>query len=214
MSQARQAMTESVDAKAHDMTGGLVVAVLAGGEGRRMGGQKALRPFRGTPLVAHAAALARRWSCEIAVVVRNPAQVADTVEAPLVLDDPQIPGPLAGLAAALAYARERGASLLLTLPCDMPNLPEDLAARLTASLAPQDGGAMPTADGELQPVCGLWRVDALDRLPAYLAAGRTSLRGFAEVCGLATVDFGADAAHAFANANTPDELDRLAGESP
>jgi len=207
-------MTEHVDAMTLKMTGRLVVAVLAGGEGRRMGGVKALRPFRGTPLVAHAAALARRWSDEIVVVVRDPAQVTGAVEAPLALDDPQIPGPLAGLAAALGYARARGADFLLTLPCDMPNLPEDLAARLAASLTSERGGALPTAGGELQPVCGLWRVGALDRLAAYLAAGRSSLRGFAEACGLVTIDFGVEAGRAFANANTPEELERLAGEAP
>jgi molybdopterin-guanine dinucleotide biosynthesis protein A len=207
-------MREQADARILDMTGRLVVAVLAGGEGRRMGGLKALRPFRGTPLVAHAAALARRWSGEIVVVVRDPAQVAGAVEAPLALDDPEIPGPLAGLAAALAYARARGADLLLTLPCDMPNLPHDLAMRLAAPLTPECGGALPTAGGELQPVCGLWRASALDRLAGYLADGRSSLRGFAEVCGLLTIDFGAEAVRAFANANTPEELEQLAREAP
>jgi molybdopterin-guanine dinucleotide biosynthesis protein A len=214
LTQAIQAVTEQVDAMTRDMSGRLVVAVLAGGEGRRMGGLKALRPFRGTPLVAHAAALARRWSDEIVVVVRDPAQVTGAVEAPLALDDPQIPGPLAGLAAALAYAHARDADLLLTLPCDMPNLPDDLAVRLAESLASEQGGALPMAGGELQPVCGLWRVGALDRLAEYIAEGRSSLRGFAKVCGLVTIDFGAEAAWAFANANTPEELERLAREAP
>ena len=54
----------------------LMVAVLAGGEGRRMGGVKALRLFRGRPLVAHALELARRWSDEVVVAVRSPDQVA------------------------------------------------------------------------------------------------------------------------------------------
>ncbi|WP_414692442.1 NTP transferase domain-containing protein, partial [Phenylobacterium sp.] len=45
----------------------LVVAVLAGGEGRRMGGGKALRPFRGAPLVTHAVRQARRWSDRVVV---------------------------------------------------------------------------------------------------------------------------------------------------
>jgi molybdopterin-guanine dinucleotide biosynthesis protein A len=196
-------------------TGGrLLVAVLAGGEGRRMAGIKALRPFRGAPLVAHAVALARRWSGEVLVVVRDPAQAQGAVEAPLALDAPQIPGPLAGLAAALAHARACGAGRVLTLPCDMPNLPEDLAARLAAGLGAGQAAALPVAGDRLQPACGLWRTRALDRLPAYLATGRSSLRGFAEACGLATVDFGPQAEREFANANTPEELDRLAGELP
>jgi molybdopterin-guanine dinucleotide biosynthesis protein A len=192
----------------------LIVAVLAGGEGRRMGGVKALRPFRGVPLVAHAAVLARRWSDQVVVAAREAAQVAGAVELPLVWDRSEIPGPLAGLAAALEHARAAGADLVQTLPCDMPNLPGDLPERLLAGLGPDDRAALPIADGQLQPACGLWRIAALEALPDYLAAGRRSLRGFAAACGLAEVDFGPDAARAFAGANTAEELERLAQETP
>ena len=192
----------------------LVVAVLAGGEGRRMGGMKALRPFHGRPLVAHAVELARRWSDLVVVAVRDPAQVAGAVDAPLTLDRADIPGPLAGLAGALEYARGIGGGLLLTLPCDMPRLPSDLAARLAAALRAEHQVALPAIDGQLQPVCGLWRVTALDRLAAYVASGQSSLRGFAAACGLTAVEFGAEAAPAFTGANTPEELERLARETP
>lgn len=190
----------------------LVVAVLAGGDGRRMGGVKALRLFRGAPLVAHALGLARRWSDQVVVAVREPGQVAGAVDAPLAFDRAGIPGPLAGLAGALDYARGRGAGRLLTLPVDMPRLPLDLPERLAAAMGPEHGAALPAVEGGLQPVCGLWRVSALDALPAYVAAGESSLRGFAVACGLAAVEFGADAAAAFAGANSPEELERLARE--
>jgi molybdopterin-guanine dinucleotide biosynthesis protein A len=193
------------------MNDSLLVAVLAGGEGRRMGGVKALRPFRGAPLVAHAVGLARRWSEQVVVVVRAEGQAAGAVDAPLVFDAGDIPGPLGGLAGALACAVRLGAARLLTLPCDMPNLPADLPQRLAAALGPDCGAALPTAGGELQPTCGLWRAaEAAEQLPDYLASGQSSLRGFAAACGLAVVDFGADAADAFANANSPEELERLA----
>jgi molybdopterin-guanine dinucleotide biosynthesis protein A len=188
----------------------LVVAVLAGGEGRRMGGVKALRLFRGAPLVTQALALARRWSEQVVVAVRESGQVAGAVDAPLAFDRADIPGPLAGLAGALDYAQDRGAARLMTLPVDMPRLPHDLPARLAAAMGPEHGVALPTVDGKLQPVCGLWRVTALQQLPAYLADGKSSLWGFATACGLATVEFGVDAATAFAGANSPEELERLA----
>jgi molybdopterin-guanine dinucleotide biosynthesis protein A len=194
-------------------SGRLIAAVLAGGEGRRMGGVKALRPFRGAPLVAHAVAVARRWSDAVVVVVRDAAQVAGAVDASLAFDRPDIPGPLAGLAAALQHAREQGAPFVQTLPCDMPNLPDDLPVRLLAGLGPDHGAALPVAAGALQPACGLWRTAALEALPAYLAAGQSSLRGFAAACGLASVDFGADVARAFAGANSLAELERLARDT-
>jgi molybdopterin-guanine dinucleotide biosynthesis protein A len=173
-----------------------------------MGGVKAMRAFRGAPLVAHALAQARRWSDRVVVVVRAADQVAGAVDAPLAFDQADVPGPLAGLAAALAYARAQGAAQVLVIPCDMPRLPEDLRSRLEAGLGPGDGCALPVAAGGLQPVCGLWRASVLTDLPGFLASGQSSLRGFAAACGLAQVCFGDD--EAFANANTPDELDGLA----
>ena len=189
-----------------------MAAVLAGGEGRRMGGEKALRPFRGAPLVAHAVAQARAWSLEVVVSVRDPAQTAGAVDAPLVLDRTDVSGPLAGLAAALGHARAAGAKLLMAIPCDMPNLPADLPERLAAALAPADGAALPIVGDVLQPACGLWRTRAADALDAYLATGRSSIWGFAQACGLTTVEF--DDAAAFANANTLEDLARLEGGPP
>jgi len=189
-----------------------MIAVLAGGEGRRMGGIKALRPFRGAPLVAHALGLARRWSDQVVVAVRDAGQLAGAIEAELALDRTDIAGPLAGLAAALQHARAAGATRLFTLPCDMPRLPPALPAQLAAALAVDHGVALPRIEGELQPTCGLWRTAALDRLPAYLASGQSSLRGFAAACGLSVVDFGPDAAAAFANVNSPEDLARLEAE--
>jgi molybdopterin-guanine dinucleotide biosynthesis protein A len=191
------------------MASKLIVAVLAGGEGRRMGGLKALRPFRGATLLAHALAQARTWSDEVVVVVRDPAQAGEAPGAPLVLDSPAIGGPLAGLAAALAHAKAHGAELLFTLPCDTPALPADLPQQLAAALGPKDVVALPEVAGGLEPAVGLWRTQALEALPAYLAAGRSSLHGFAEAAGLARVAFGPESAAAFANANTPEALAAL-----
>jgi molybdopterin-guanine dinucleotide biosynthesis protein A len=187
----------------------LIAAVLAGGEGRRMGGVKALRLFRGAPLIVHALAQARRWSDEVVVVVRESAQAGDACDAPLVFDAPGIEGPLAGLAAALAHARDRGAQQLLTLPCDMPDLPAELRGMLQAALTAEAAVALPQVEGRLEPACGLWRVAALDALAGYLAEGRNSLHGFAATAGLATAPFSAQAAAAFTNANTLEELEAL-----
>lgn len=173
-----------------------------------MGGGKPLRPFGGTTLVAHALGHARRWSDAVAVAVRTEDQVAGVADAPLLLDDPAIPGPAAGLASAFAFAQSLGAERLLTLPCDAPRLPDDLLQRLDAALG-DAGVAVAASLGRLHPTCALWRVDCAHRLPAYLAAG-SSLRGFAADCGMTVVDWdrGPDG-DPFANANTPEDLAAL-----
>lgn len=191
------------------MIAGLLAVVLAGGEGRRMGGGKPLRRFGETTLADHAVRRARSYASVVAVAVREPGQVAGAVDAPLLVDDPAIEGPLAGLQSALRHGQSLGAAFVLTLPCDSPRLPSDLAARLHAALA--DGGAVAVAQSasNLHPVCALWRTEAIERLPAYLASGRRSLKGFATAVGLTAVSWSDAAGDPFVNANTPFELDAL-----
>lgn len=191
----------------------VAVVVLAGGEGRRMGGGKPLRPFGQTTLVGQAIAHARRWSPLVAVAVRTRDQVPANLDAPALLDDPAIPGPAAGLASAFAFAASVNAPHLLTLPCDAPCLPVDLLDRLQASLG-EARVAVASSLGRLHPTCALWRTECAARLPAYLATA-TSLRGFAADCGMTEVAWppgpGGDP---FANANTPEELAALQPDAP
>jgi molybdopterin-guanine dinucleotide biosynthesis protein A len=175
-----------------------------------MGGGKPLQPFGDGVLLGRALDLARGYAEAVAVAVRDPAQVGD-IDAPLIQDDPSIEGPLGGLAAALAHAGRNAAEGVLTLPCDAPTLPADLGQRLAAALeaSPEAQAAVAASGGQLHPVCALWRVAAQDRLGAYLASGRRSLRGFAKACAATTVEWPAAPADPFANANTPEELEAL-----
>lgn len=189
-----------------------VAVVLAGGEGRRMGGSKPLRALGKTTLLAQALKLARAYCPTVAVSVRAPDQLMGAADAELVIDPQGLLGPLAGLAAALAFASRAGATHVLTLPCDAPRLPSDLRSRLEAVLEDHGGlarVAVASSGGQLHPTCALWSTDVLEPLLAYAAAGRRSLRGLAgELC-MAIVEWEVGEADAFANANTPDELAAL-----
>lgn len=191
------------------MTRVAMAVVLAGGEGRRMGGAKPTRRFGRTTLAAHALELARSYGADVAMAVRDAAQVCGVVDAPLLFDDPGIEGPLAALASALRFAQARGANEVLTLPCDSPYLPPDLGRRLRLALRDGHGVVIAQSRGRLHPVCALWRAEALDALPDYLATGRRSLNGFARAVGLSIVDWGFAHPDPFANANTPGELAAL-----
>lgn len=188
--------------------------VLAGGEGRRMGGTKPLRTLHGVTLLDHALGFARAASDLTAVSLRDAGQAPLHGRTAVVFDDPAIPGPLGGLAAALAFARDNGREAVLTLPCDMPRLPPDLAARLAAALESQMGAAVAESGGQLHPVCALWRVRALAHLPGYLALGKSSLWGFAQAVGMVTVGWAATPADPFRNVNTDAELAALEAEGP
>jgi len=180
------------------------VVVLAGGEGRRIGGGKPMRSLGGETLMARALGQAATFSDRVALALRDFAQV----EAPTgvaVISDAPIEGPLGGLAAALAWARGQGRAAVLILPCDMPFTPADLDARLAAALG-EHNVAVAFSGERLHPVCSLWRVDALGALPVYAASGRRSLKAFAEAVGFAAVEWPIKPWDPFFNVNTAEDL--------
>lgn len=183
------------------------VVILAGGQGRRMGGRKPERLLAGRPLIAHAVEQARGWGDPVAVALRSKEQWQDPApDVRLLRDDPALEGPLAGLAAALEWAVSLERDRVLVTACDTPFLPSDLARRLEEGLRPEAGAALAATPGRLHPACALWRVESLAVVRSEAAAGRGSLRGVAARAGAAIVEWPAQAADAFANINTPQDL--------
>lgn len=119
------------------------------------------------------------------------------------------PGPLAGMAAGLAAA---GADHVLTVPCDSPWLPPDLAPRLLAAL--HDGDAelatVTTAEG-LQPVFTLLSWQVRESLRRFLGEGGRKIDRWFVHHRVALADF-SDCPQAFANINTPEELAAAEGK--
>jgi molybdopterin-guanine dinucleotide biosynthesis protein A len=183
----------------------ITVVILAGGEGRRIGGNKPLRMLAGKSLLDHALALARQWSTLIGISVREAALAVHSTGAPF-LPDTVGSGPIAGIASALAFGRAKGVGLVLTIPCDTPFLPPDMFDRLASALLPSAGSAIAASGGRLHPSCGLWRVEADAALPAYLASGRGSLNGFAEAIGAAAVAWPVAPFDPFFNINSETDL--------
>ncbi len=197
------------------MTGrnGIAIAILAGGKGSRIGGGKPELRLAGRKLIDRAIEQARGWSDRIVVSLRSPNQ-AGPLATPCIADAPDVGGPLAGLAAGLAWARDWGADGLLTIPCDMPFLPADLASRLMSAIG-EHGAAVAASGGRLNPVCALWRTSGIDEISAYLETGRRSLHGFAAQVGYVEVDWPAATPDPFFNINTKADLaeaERLFGD--
>ena len=184
----------------------IAAVVLAGGEGRRIGGAKPQRTLAGRTLLERAVGQASAFSDLTAVAVRDPAQTK-VPSGLVVIEDAPCEGPLGGLAAALAFTRSRGRAAVLTLPCDMPLVPADLSSRLAAALG-DHVAALAASGGRLHPVCGLWRTAALDILSAYAGTGQRSLKGFAATVGFATVDWLPEPIDPFFNVNTADDMAR------
>ena len=188
--------------------------ILSGGEGRRMGGvDKGLQNHLGTPLVQHAL---QRLSPQVGSVLINANRNLDRYA---VFGAPVWPdaatdrlGPLAGLLAGLAHCNT---PYLVTVPCDAPNFPVDVVARLAAELVAQQAHlaiaatrSAHAADGiQLQPVFCLVKASVRPHLVDFVATGQRQITRWAALQRCTTVVFDDEAA--FANVNTLQELDQL-----
>ena len=172
-----------------------------------MGGAKPERTLGGRRLIDHAIDVARRYGERIALGLRAADQISAPDDLECVIDQPGIEGPLANLAAGIVWAKRRGASCLLTIPCDAPFLPYDLARRLQARLATSSAAVvLPASHRRWHPSSALWRVCVLDQLSNYLASRQRSLIGLAEHVGYAVENWGAPERDPFFNVNTPEDL--------
>lgn len=189
--------------------------ILAGGLARRMGGgDKALLPLAGRPLLAHVIERLAPQASPLAINANgDPARFA-AFGLP-VLADPvaDYPGPLAGVLAGLQWAAAMGASDIVTVAADTPFFPADLVARLRAAAAeagaPIALAATPDPERGLarHPTFGLWSIALMDDLAAALAAGTRKIVAWADRHGAATALFDGPG-DPFFNLNTPDDLAR------
>jgi Molybdopterin-guanine dinucleotide biosynthesis protein A len=181
------------------------VAILAGGQGTRIGGDKPMRHLGGESLFQYALSRALAWNFPTVLVLRSIGQV-EVANVPVILDDAEIPGPLGGLSAALNWSCEAGLDAVLTLPCDMPFLPDDLAERLVQGLGADQRVAVAVSGGRAHPVCALWRTSLRADLQTRAALGLMSLRGMAAAAGMAEVHWPLEPRDPFFNINTPGDL--------
>ena len=187
------------------MTQTVQALILAGGRGTRMGNvDKGLQPFQGSTLVATVLARLAPQVAKVAISANRNLDQYAALGVPVWTDaTADFPGPLAGLEAGM---RHSDAPLLLTVPCDSPFFPRDLAARLLAGLteANADVALAVTADGQRHPVFCLVKTDMRPVLQAYLADGGRKMGGWYGDAKVVEVRF--DDLDAFSNINTLDEL--------
>ncbi|HEV2803631.1 MAG TPA: molybdenum cofactor guanylyltransferase [Chthoniobacterales bacterium] len=146
--------------------------LLAGGESRRMGRDKAMVEFEGAPLWRRQLTLLRTLAVEEIIVSarRIPDWLPDNVE--LLLDDSPSRGPLSGLAKALAAMRT---THLLALAVDMPFMVAEELRELFR-LAEPGRGVVPTIAGRAEPLAAIYPVEAAAEFQAALAGSDFSLQ--------------------------------------
>jgi molybdopterin-guanine dinucleotide biosynthesis protein A len=206
----------------HIATSDITGLVLAGGRGSRMGGiDKGLQHFRGVPLAMHALSRLGGQVGQLMLNANRNLAAYESFGAPVWPDTlSDYAGPLAGFLTGLERCET---PYLLTVACDTPLFPLDLASRLGDALlagdaeiamvdAPEEApapGAAPTLAP--QPVFCLLRRALRESLLQFTRQGGRRISQWTGMhrTVLAPFDRSGDAASAFFNANTLAELQAL-----
>lgn len=156
--------------------------ILAGGDSRRMGQDKAALPLHGRTLLQHVADALVQVFPQVIVSVRQPRAGLDL---PQVCDAVLEGGPLAGLAAAMECIET---PWIFAAGCDMPFLVpvvmEELARRRDGHQA-----VVPLVQGHPQPLAAFYARDCLDAIRDIRErGGKQSLRALLERLDVCYVD--------------------------
>lgn len=144
--------------------------ILAGGDSRRMGQDKAMLSFRQQPLIHSVIATLQPLFAATLVSVREPRA---EIRLPQVCDSQREGGPLLGLIEGLAAIQTDWA---FVVGCDMPFVSPALVERLAARRGTQHA-VIAVVDGCVQPLAGFYARSSLAFLRAHLALGNRNLLG-------------------------------------
>jgi molybdopterin-guanine dinucleotide biosynthesis protein A len=147
--------------------------ILAGGDSRRMGQDKAALVLDGKTLLERVTATMQQVFPKVVVSVR---QLRGGVVVPQVCDEQEASGPLAGLIAGLSQV---DTPWVFAVACDMPFVTPAIVNRL-AELRNGFQAVVPVVGGYQQPLAAFYAASALETMRASLAAGDRSLRGTLE----------------------------------
>ena len=196
--------TASAAGQRADVTG----LILAGGQGRRMGGvDKGLVEFAGEPMIARVLRVLAPQVGQVFINANRNRADYEALGCPVIPDAAGgYPGPLAGMSAGLGAI---DSAWLLTVPCDSPLLPATLCERMMAASNAHDAEIAIASDGErCHPVFALIARGLGPSLDAFLAGDERKILRWMHRHRFIEVDF-SDCPERFSNVNTEDELRAL-----
>ena len=167
-------------------------ALLAGGQSRRFGSDKAFAVWRDRTLIDHSYATLKTVTNDIVICGREARTAQGIVDRPAAGY-----GPLGGLNAALHWGAQHGYDRVITIGCDTPLVPKTLLALIT--------GVNCAVFAIECPIIGGWPTNLAAKLDHFLDVDpKCSMKGWADFAGAQGV------ASAFiANVNAPADLAAL-----
>jgi molybdenum cofactor guanylyltransferase len=191
--------------------------VLAGGQSRRMGQDKALLHVDGIPMLQRVCAIARQCANPVYVVtpwieryqaivppgcqlIREISTLSDT-------DDTDSHGPLMGFAQGLVQVQTEW---VLLLACDLPNLKAEVLQTWVQQLEEVDSIAiayLPRHPKGWDSLCGFYRRDSLAGLQGFIESGGRSFQRWLAQHSVA--ELALENKQMLLNCNTPADLRRI-----
>jgi molybdopterin-guanine dinucleotide biosynthesis protein A len=182
--------------------------ILSGGRATRMNSvDKGLVQLQQKPLIAHVIARLKPQVDEIFINANREIAQYEAFGLPVLKDEnAEFIGPLAGFSLGLQHAKHH---YVLTVPCDSPLLPLDLAQRLLNGMAASRADiAVAHSEENAHPVFCLMKKSVLPSLTEYLASGGRKVSAWQKSQRYVGMDF-SDCADAFINLNTFEDLKAL-----
>jgi molybdopterin-guanine dinucleotide biosynthesis protein A len=184
---------------------GISAFIIAGGQSRRFGADKALFIYRGRPLIARVAEI-------VGSALGPPSIISDDAERfaflglPCYVDIHPGTGPFGGVHSALAHA---ATERTFVFACDMPDLNPGLIQFMAGESKGYDV-TVPLVNGEYEPLHAVYAKSCLGPMETHLGQGRRRIVSFYGEVSVRTVSENeirrfADPARVFRNINYPDE---------
>jgi molybdopterin-guanine dinucleotide biosynthesis protein A len=148
-----------------------VGAILAGGAGLRIGGQKATVELQGKPLICYPLEAVGKVLSKVAILAKAGTELPPVARVAVWLEPESPRHPVVGITQALALA---GGRPVLICAGDLPFVTPELVRRLVKADPGRAPAVVACAEGQMQPLLGCYQPRALDLLAreARTASGR------------------------------------------
>lgn len=185
------------------------VAILCGGDSRRMGTDKALVDFDGVPLLRRHVEAILSLNLDVPIYVSSGTKRYEIIDDCGVVYAPDVvagAGPLSGLAGALTAAEKAGGAggHVFAMPVDTLVPPGVLLNTLTKTRLGASGAALIKGQ-RLHPVHGLFPVSSAAALSEFVQSGGRAVMGFLEMLDIEQVSIG-EAWESCLNFNYPEDF--------
>ena len=181
--------------------------VLAGGENRRMGADKAFLSVAGMPMIEHVLRALRK-SVERIIIVTNSPEAYASYDALVITDACDKRGPLTGIYSGLLHSRDE---YNVVVACDMPFLNSRLLSYMTG-LAGEYDVVLPKIGDFIEPLHAVYRRGLVQVIEDHIKRDQRKIREI--LTGLRVrhvtekeIDRFDPLRRSFINLNTPEEYE-------